>query len=492
MSVRGQSTAPFSPVPDTVSLTDARFFKDKKAAALVASADNLQPGVALKTIHKALAMAKQSGDLACQAYASVRLAKVYFGQSDIVQALDWANRCMVFESKLKRFSPVRQYLMKEIGFIYADFGAYRMAAPYLREALHISEVRDTLPNSRIYRYCSDYAIFGLQKAGKYDSAFLFYKKAIQYTQKIKNYFWESAAYNNYGMALFEYGYKNRAKNAYEKAFNILRMANGNDSLFACSIRDNIAQLYALEGKWDQALALYNTNYEYFSQHRNDDHRHINACIRSADMMLQLGEIDEAKKRAQMVEPILQVSNPNMRYRTFTIVNDFNIKLMQRLGKWKEANALLQKRIHFNDSLAKIDLNIKPIILENIVLKTAADFQKNIELARFGEKEANESAKLNRMIIYQVVLIGIIVIIATVVLYRRNYFKNKAVLIEETYRRELAEVKFRNEQLTKEKLSNELMQQKRDLTDYALALSQKKKILDEIIGSLSRIKKSKNP
>ncbi|HLP13663.1 MAG TPA: tetratricopeptide repeat protein [Flavobacteriales bacterium] len=475
-----------------MTLTDISFFKDQETARMISSVEDGEFEPSIKILEKALRLAERSGDLTCQAYAKVRLARYYFNASYIVQALDWVNRALILEPKLPRLSPVRQYVIKEIAGIYVDFGAYRMSAPYFREVLRISEVRDTLPNARVYRYCSDYAIFGLQKSGKVDSAFIYYRKAIYFARKIKKYFWESAAYNNYGMALAEFGNKDSALYMYTKALQKLEMRDRHDSLFACSIRDNLGQLYETEERWDEALNLFTQNYICFSKYRNDVQRHINAAVRSAKMLLFLNRIPEAKERSAAVDVLVRACDYENFQKTFAIVNDFKIRLAKETGNWREVANLMGKRIRYNDSLAKIELTTKPIILENIILKTNADFQKSIELSGLREKEANEDARATRLAIYLVTLIGVLVIVAIYVIYRRNSFKNKAKLVEEEYRRELAEVKFRNEVLTKEKLNNELDQKKRDLTDYALALSQKKKILDEVISSLARIKKSGNP
>gem|GEM_PF-4038407 len=76
--------------------------------------------------------------------------------------------------------------------------------------------------------------------------------------------------------------------------------------------------------------------------------------------------------------------------------------------------------------------------------------------------------------------------------RQQLDLNKAAIEQESYKRKLAEINLKNEQLEKMQIGQQLELKKRDVTDYALAYSQRKKILDEILTKIKEIKKSKDP
>jgi hypothetical protein len=77
-------------------------------------------------------------------------------------------------------------------------------------------------------------------------------------------------------------------------------------------------------------------------------------------------------------------------------------------------------------------------------------------------------------------------------YRRRVDRVKARHQAETFRRELAELGLKNERLENEQLNQQLEMKQRDITDYALAYSQRRKIFEEILENLKQIKRSPHP
>jgi tetratricopeptide (TPR) repeat protein/DNA-binding CsgD family transcriptional regulator len=477
-------------LPDSISMIDARFFKSKAWRDTLATDDELNPN----TVRAAIQYARMTRDVPLEALGNLVMAKTLLGHKKYTEAFDHLNSALRLDPLYPPLSPVKQYIYKEAGAFYSEFGTFVIALQYFRKAVDISLKRDPFPTVRLYSLYTNCAIFQ-QRCGFADSALFYCRKAIDVASKL-GYYWEASGLNNYGIMLHKLGMRDSAKAVFQRSLATLKLRRPRDHEFLTSINDNLAEVYASEEKFEMALTLFDFKFRYwvgnFVNTRGVSPRIIESGIRSADMLIRIGRLPEARNRIAQVDSFFPLIPQRQSNPMKADLNKVKRELAARMGNLAEVVRLQEKMLELNDQQIADAEKDKIGKLENILLENTDRFQREIEIEKLKSEESSTRARFNKALASAVALAGLLTVTVVLVLYKRRIVLERFSREQELSRRELAESKLQNEQLERIRVDQQLELKRRDVTDYALAYSQRKKILDEVLDKLREMKKVQDP
>lgn len=478
-------------VPDTLSLSDLQFFQDQISGAQYLKALQVPEDSFVardKALEKGLRLAEKSQDLEAIAILETEIALSCLRQNKVAAAFDWVNRSLSLDGALPSLSPIRQRVHLNIAGLYVKVEAQRLALEQFRVALEIDERRAPAATPRRYRHCSDIAICH-QRIGEMDSAFAYYQRAIDITQAMHDYFWESSALNNLGMAYQQEGRFQEALDLFLQADTTLRHAKKVDAGFAVSIHDNLGHAKIDLGRYEDAVAEFQRNLQRLST--NDVPGLLKTKLGLAEAYIYNGSLPTAGQLLAECTALVNSSFGNLQ-------RDFGLRLMRlqmayfkARGDWQQVANYQSQVMHVQDSMHQKTQVMHVGALENLILDKTTAFQAALELSQ-SRNAALESRSQFQGLLYVSALVTVILIcVVIVVALRRRADREKAGQIYERIQRDLAEVKLKNQQLENGQLNHELEMKKRDITDFALVHAQRKKVFEEVLENLKRLKRAPN-
>ncbi|TND06959.1 MAG: hypothetical protein FD123_3423 [Bacteroidetes bacterium] len=478
-------------VPDSTSLFDARFFKDKEAGKLINRAYHSETDDVEKrrsALHSALSLAELSHDQDAKMAGNAMLGMYEYEEGDFKEALDYFNRSLAIDSLLDPLSPVRERSLKIIAFSYSDLGAKNVAVSMMRNVLSISRQRDKKATIREYHHCTDLA--GIWSSLSADSALYYFRKATGIAEKLEGSIWLSSSMNNLGYSFLESGRLDSALAVLTRAKNILQLKEKTDSIFLGSITDNIAQVLERQNRLPEALTLYSENYERFRG--NDLNRFIRAGISEVRILIALGRPGPAGLRLAELNDFVQTKTREIAHTTRHKLIEVNLAYAEATGNLEDALLLTQQLRDISDSLLKIAQEKKFLAMDFLLEAKSANLKSQLQIERIARKEEQVTAQYNRLLTYGIALLAVLVVCLLILLFRRRIIRVKSLTENETILRQLAELRLTKEQLETEKLNRELELKRRDITDMAVNISARKKIAEEWLEKLKKVKASKDP
>jgi tetratricopeptide (TPR) repeat protein len=480
-------------IPDSVSLTDTKFFKDTVAGRLFNASLQLSSekfAERLQGFSAAYDHAFARFDLEAQGIAASEIASCYLHLGETAKAFDWVNRVLALDSFIEPLSPIRQRMHRNLAGIYTDFEAHYLALRHYKITLAIDEARELIPTPRRFRHATSIAIC-FQQIAEMDSAFDYYHRAIAIAHDLEDPLWEPSGLNNFGMALQHIGMPDSALGVFQKAYAMLDTTDRNHRDFALSVRDNMGEALLQLGRPSEAAPLFQANYQA-SMPNQSSGVHVQSCFKLMRTWVAMGQPRLAGQILDEVERLLAHGNEGLRNRWKRELLEAQIMVAQATGNWEYASRLQQDLLEFQDSIRTNSLKVKLSTLEGMLLDKTAHFKTELQLSHRSAEEAHAKTKVQTLLILSAALLAILMLIVVLLHYRRRVDRASAHHAEEAYKRELAELGLKNERLENVQLSYQLDMRKRDITDYALVYSQRRKIFEEILEDLRQIKRSPNP
>ncbi len=322
-----------------------------------------------------------------------------------------------------------------------------------------------------------------------DSAAVHHKKNLEYTESL-DYIYYPSALNNYG--LFFYWHKKDLDSAmynFQKAYQITEATYPNHTLIG-SIRDNIADIHTERGDYLKAEPLYATNFEFYKNainektHAKDIPRLISAGAQLTTTNAHLKRLDEAQRIFNELEAIVAFQETNNSLESNSKLEFLKAKefLLKQQNKISEAYATSQRIRDYADSLqiiSKIADNKWQAELNDIIIDRIAI---NFKIDRI-QKENMIGAQRTKLWFSGILSSVIIILLIVLYLNRRQHLvnaKNKQLL---------AEQKLENSALKVEQLNSEIKSKERDLSDFALKLTQDQDWAKTLADQLSAIKQA---
>lgn len=344
-----------------------------------------------------------------------------------------------------------------------------------------------LSNFRHYRAQSyGYLADSYAKAAYLDSANMVHKKNIEFTKADKNLN-RASALNNYG--LFFYWNKKELDSSliyFKKSFQLTKALKPVNHLLG-SVRDNIADVYVEQGKIAEANVLYKENFEFyktsrikpanaFSESRIDFKRFAAAGFQLIDTAIILEDFKSVDTVLQQMHKLLY--NPEKKANASSRLYYLQGKELVLLAKNQPNEAYLwsKKVKQLSDSIVTIENNKKSTI-KNAISDVA--FQR-LKARHIFEKQEKESKIKNQRLKLWIISISSISIFSFLAFL---YFSRKQHLINAKNKQKIAE-------LQNEKLNSQIESKQRDLSDFAINLTQNQEWAKALATKLEHLKTTK--
>jgi hypothetical protein len=308
---------------------------------------------------------------------------------------------------------------------------------------------------------------------------------LKFTETLSGIYYPSSL-NNYGL-FFYWSKKDRAQalDYFNKAYKITLDSFPNHQLIG-SIRDNIADIYSDNGLYAEALPLYKKNfwfYQYTPQERSermDYPRLISAGAQLASTYIALDSLRNANIILDSLQNYLVNHLVDYSAQSRLEIEKTKGKLLFKENKLIEAHIKAQEVLALSDSIhqASRDDEIKwRSQLNNIIMDRV---ELNSKLERLQQENKIKSQRL-KLWLAILTFSTVVILLASLFLRRRQHIinaKNKQLIAEKT---------LENTALKVEQLRSEIKSKERDLSDFALNLSQNKEWTELLAHKIEALK-----
>ncbi|SDT08285.1 transcriptional regulator [Winogradskyella sediminis] len=327
------------------------------------------------------------------------------------------------------------------------------------------------------------------KLGLLDSAAIQHKINIEFTKSL-NYIYHPSALNNYG--LFFYWYKKDLDSAmyfFDGAYKLTQTKFPNHTLIG-SIRDNIADLYTEQQAYDKALPLYQQNFEFYKTAINEETlikdvpRLISAGAQLITTNTYLHRFKAAQQHFTKLEHIVATEAANNNVSTPSQVEFLRAKeqLLRTTNQISEAYLTAKDIEKLSDSLQTLLNHADKRWQEELNDITIDKIELNFKIDRIQKENMIKNQRTKLWFIGLLSSLFIILLVALIMNRRQHLLnaKNKQLL---------AEQKLENTALKVEQLNSEIKSKERDLSDFAIKLTQDQDWAKELATQLEVIKQA---
>jgi len=345
------------------------------------------------------------------------------------------------------------------------------------------EAQENLLKERMFAYsvmARSYAKFK-----KLDSAAMYQKMAISITQPTRTVSYPSAL-NNYGLFLYEHRKdRDSAVFYFKKAFALVASDFPDDPLLG-SIRDNVADIYLEEGAFEKARDYYQQNFYFFKNDTtedgfiNDVSRFVSAGIQLIETNLKLNNGETAESNFEILKQSISVNNlqPSMRIEFLTLKQH----MFEINNQVDSAYVYSQKINVLSDSLNLIESKKH----EDYTLTLNSIVSDRMKLAHKLEQNKKEAQISTQRLLYWITTLAAVIIITIIfLLYQR---RNQRLINTENERIQTQQA-FDLEKLKNTQLKSEVISKERDLSDFAINLSQNYQWAQELSQKLQQVTES---
>ncbi|RSK39689.1 tetratricopeptide repeat protein [Mangrovimonas spongiae] len=365
-----------------------------------------------------------------------------------------------------------------IGFAEQSINAYKDFFKYYKTHKKYLPINEKDHYIEMQNFAYSIMAENYAKLGKLDSAATTHLANINFSKMYEGIYYPSAL-NNYG--LFFYWVKNDFNQAlyyFNKAYEITQIKMPNHSLNG-SIRDNIADIYYDQKEYELALPLYQKNFRFYETTPNvktkriDVTRLISAGNQLITTNIKLHNIDDANKTYKKLLQLIDTHNQNLAITSKLEFLKTKEMLLNAKGDIKEAYAISKNILKLSDSLNdvanKTDNKWVTELNNRIIDRVSLSFK--IDQIQKENKIKRQRLKLW---VFALIFSIIIILLASLFIRRRQHIinaKNKQLLAEKTLENTTLKVK---------QLNSEIKSRERDLSDFAINLSQNQEWI-ELLG-----------
>jgi DNA-binding CsgD family transcriptional regulator len=169
-----------------------------------------------------------------------------------------------------------------------------------------------------------------------------------------------------------------------------------------------------------------------------------------------------------------------------------MQLAAAQGRLQAQLAAQQKLLRLTDSLAYQAGQSKVQAMESLIEGKGDEFRQKLDVARLRNAESAARARYRGMLAVAIFLASAMLVGVLLMLQRRRMGRMRAMAERQRLRRAQAELRLQQEQLEKERIHRQLELKQKDITDLAMDISLKRRITNELVERLKRLKASPNP
>ncbi|MGM5471342.1 helix-turn-helix transcriptional regulator [Flavobacteriaceae bacterium LMO-SS05] len=381
------------------------------------------------------------------------------------------------------------YQFKILGHYRESLSIYKAFFSYYDtyEPLFSAELKKEYLRKRTFDYRG--MAIAYQQLALLDSANFVHQKNLRFTDTASTIY-KPAALNDYGMFLYG-GMHNKdlALANFKAAFTITKDHFPSHFLLG-SIRDNMAAIYLESGEIETAKALYRANFEFYQQIPNETSLEIDLLLlmkagsKIVAIEIKQGHLKQAERAfAQMLNAFStngQAASQNQEARLEFL--KAKQQILAASQKQELAYEVLQEVKQLSDSMNEASTakkNDELLVINDLILdRSRANFKNEQD-----QKEAViRSQRLKLWVVALLSLLALSVLVSLLVRRRQLHTlaKNK---------RQLAEQSLEVTALKNERLQAEIESKKRDLSDFAINLSQNQEWAKVLADKLEQLKTS---
>ncbi|RKE95363.1 helix-turn-helix transcriptional regulator [Ichthyenterobacterium magnum] len=326
------------------------------------------------------------------------------------------------------------------------------------------------------------------KVSYLDSAAIQHKFNIKFAKQHNEISYPSSI-NNYG--LFFYWTKKDLETAlvhFHKAYDIIVKSKFSKHYLLGSIRDNIADIYVEQHKISEANMLYHKNFEFYKHTINVDLKSLDiarltsAASQYISTTLALNHVNKANKILIELDTIINDPIHKNNLQSSSILEVLKVKeaLYFKQKKFKHAYQIASEVKFLEDSLNSLTATTEQKWL-TVVNSIVLDQVKQNFLMETNLKENKIKRQRSNLWITTLISSTFIILLLSIIMRRRQYLtiaKNK---------QQLAEQWLEFTALKNEKLNIEIESKKRDLSDFAINLSQNQEWAKALANKLEQLK-----
>ncbi|WP_179019525.1 tetratricopeptide repeat protein [Winogradskyella forsetii] len=310
------------------------------------------------------------------------------------------------------------------------------------------------------------------KIGLLDSAKIQHKLNLKFIEP-HNVIAKPSAYNNYG--LYFYWNKHELDSAlvnFNKAYYFTQKHFPNHTLLG-SIRDNIADIYFETKKYNKALQFYSENLDFYNYAINeksltkDIPRLLSSGSQKAETLLKLNRAKEAQKVINVLQPIVDdtINAPSIRRSSSHLeflTAKSNLYVLQQ--SYRKAYETLDTILKLSAINHNVTLNSENKWREELNTIAIDRVELQAEIDRI-EKENKIESQRSKLWFITLLSTTFVIVLLSLFLSRRQH------LINAKNKQLLAEQQLENSDLKMKQLNSEIKSKKRDLSDFAINLTQ---------------------
>ena len=350
------------------------------------------------------------------------------------------------------------------------------------------EIKEEYSRKRTFDYRG--TAIAYEKLGSLDSAYLEHQKNLKLIKTIDNIY-KPAAHNDFGMFLVG-SLKDTlsALKEFKKAYQVTSDKFPDHDLIG-SIRDNIGNIYLNKNRLDEAYQLFYSNYLFYKKYlkRKGVYNYDHKALTSAAKILEILRIQKKTKTLnEFYNDVNEFYNTSLitTIKTQKVKLEFlNIEMQYQLAHkdFKKSHHILETIKMLSDSINLSELNSKGKLQSKMNDLMLYGIKSNYLI----EKKQKEVVLLNqRLIIWIISVVSIVFLgVLAFLFYRRKqhivHAKNKQRITEQDL--ELSSI--RNTQL-----NLEIESKKRDLSDFAINLTQNQEWAKVLANKINQLKTTK--
>jgi hypothetical protein len=378
---------------------------------------------------------------------------------------------------------------REVGFPKESIKSYLNFFNYYEDHEGELDIAERNKYMEMRSYARSMLAESYAKLGLLDSAAMQHKTNMAFTKNL-NYIYHPSSINNYG--LFFYWFKKDLDSAmyfFERAYALTKSKFPKHTLNG-SIRDNIADIYIDQQDYKKAQPLYQQNFEYFKTAINEETlakdipRLISAGSQLVTTNTQLSQLDAAQRVFKELETVVKLQELNNNITSSSKLEFLRAKerLLSAQNNILEAYATVKAIERFSDSLQAISNHADKKWQEELNDITIDKIELNFKIDRIQKENMikNQRAKLWFIGLLSSIFI---ILLMTLIISRRQH------LINARNKQLLAEQKLENSALKVEQLNSEIKSKERDLSDFAIKLTQDQDWAKELAEQLEAIKQT---
>lgn len=376
---------------------------------------------------------------------------------------------------------------RKTGFLKESIKSYQQFFDYYDA--HESELTNLQKENYIEMRFYAYSILseGYSLLKDFENAAKFHRANIIFSKPYTSKIYYPSALNNYGLHF--YWYRNQQDSAlhyFNKAHAITQNNFKNHKLIG-SIRDNIADIMLEKGKIEDAEKLYAENfvfYRYSTKEKTgekDIARLISAGAQLIKSNLLIGNISKADKEYGVLDSIVNSEKSKNELQTNSWIEFLTAQkqLLFEQQKFKEAYEIANNLKELTDSIQEVenqtDAKWRDELNSTIVERIALDNR-----IRNMKKETELENQRTTSLFFALIATILLLVLFSLFFSRRQHLvnaKNKQLLAEQT---------LENTKLKLDQLHTEIISKERDLSDFALNLSQNQEWAQQLVQKIQNI------